>query len=165
MTPLRVLAFAAASGRVGSVFFVGDELIDWHISDKAARDETEAAAHAKSLILDLRPDVVVTEEPEGARKKGSRTLRLIAAISHTAQESHLLDVAVPRAHLYPNKYAEAEALVARYPELAPWQPQKRRFFDNEPRNTVLFEALALALAMGVRGRDETPTPRTSEGML
>jgi hypothetical protein len=51
---------------------------------------------------------------------------------------------VPREHRYPNKYAEADALVDRYPELAPWKPMKRRFYDNEPRNTVLFEALALA---------------------
>ncbi|MEH6792455.1 MAG: hypothetical protein V7650_17950 [Parasphingorhabdus sp.] len=30
-----------------------------------------------------------------------------------------------------------------YPEIAAWLPQKRRFFDNQPRNMVLFEALSL----------------------
>jgi hypothetical protein len=60
-----------------------------------------------------------------------------------AADHELLDIAVERPSLFPNKYAEAEALAARYPELAAWKPKPRRFFDNEPRNTVLFEALAL----------------------
>lgn len=144
MAALRVLAFAAATGRVGSVFLVGNNLIDWHISNKAAESGVEAAAHAQTLINDLTPDVVVTEELETARHKGKHTLALIAAIARTAEYNQLLDVSVPREHRYSNKYAEADALVDLYPELAPWKPVKRRFYDNEPRNTVLFEALALA---------------------
>lgn len=61
----------------------------------------------------------------------------------TAAEYELLDIAVEHPHDFPNKYAEAAVLIERYPEIAAWQPN-RRFFDNEPRNTVLFEALALA---------------------
>lgn len=144
MAALRVLAFAAATGRVGSVFMIGDKLVDWHISNRAADNGMEAAAHAQTLITDLLPDVVVTEEPETASHKGKHTLALIAAIARTAEHNHLIDVSVPREQRYPNKYAEADALVERYPELLPWKPMKRRFYDNEPRNTVLFEALALA---------------------
>lgn len=151
MAALRVLAFAAATGRVGSVFLVGDKLIDWHISNKAAENGIEAAGHAQALINDLMPDVVVTEELETASHKSKHTLELIAAIARTAEHNHLLEISVPRDHRYPNKYAEADALVERYPELAPWQPLKRRFYDNEPRNTVLFEALALALSMQGQG--------------
>lgn len=148
MATLRILAFAAATGRVGSVFLVGDKLVDWHISNKAAENGVAAAGHVQALINDLLPDVVVTEELETASHKGRHTLALIAAIARTAEHNHLLDVSVPRQHHYPNKYAEADALVERYPELAPWKPMKRRFYDNEPRNTVLFEALALALHLG-----------------
>lgn len=144
MAALRVLAFAAATGRVGSVFLIGDQLVDWHISNKAAESGVEAAGHAQALINDLMPDVVVTEELETASHKSKHTLDLIAAIARTAEHNHLLDLSVPREHRYPNKYAEADALVERYPELTPWKPMKRRFYDNEPRNTVLFEALALA---------------------
>ena len=144
MAALRLLAFAAATGRVGSVFLVGDRLVDWHISNKAADSGVEAAAHAQALINDLTPDVVVTEELETASHKGKHTLALIAAIARTAEHNHLIDVSVPHEHRYPNKYAEADALVELYPDLAPWKPVKRRFYDNEPRNTVLFEALALA---------------------
>ena len=147
MAALKVLAFAAATGRVGSVFLIGDQLMDWNISNKAAESSRDAVVHAQSLITILGPDVVVTEEPESARHKGQHTLTLIAAIAQTAEDNHLLEVSVPREHRYPNKYAEADALVERYPELAPWKPVKRRFYDNEPRNTVLFEALALALQL------------------
>lgn len=151
MAALRILAFAAATGRVGSVFLVGDKLIDWQMSSKAAECGVEAANHAQVLINDLMPDVVVTEEPESARNKGKLTLDVIAAIARTAEHNHLLDVSVPREHRYPNKYAEADALVEQYPELAPWKPMKRRFYDNEPRNTVLFEALALAIQLRSQG--------------
>lgn len=151
MATLRLLAFAAATGRVGSVFLVGDRLLDWQISDKAADSSMEAAAFAQSLINDLTPDVVVTEELEMAGHKGKRTLDLIAAIARTAEHNHLLDVSVPHGHRYPNKYAEADALAEQYPELLPWKPVKRRFYDNEPRNTVIFEALALALQMRGQG--------------
>jgi hypothetical protein len=147
MATLKVLAFAAASGRVGSVLLLGDRLLDWQISDKAAESGMEAAAYAQRLINDLMPDVVVTEELETAKHKGKRTLELIAAMGRTAEYNDLLDVSVPHGHRYPNKYAEADALAERYPELMAWKPVKRRFFDNEPRNTVLFEALALALAV------------------
>lgn len=151
MVTLRVLAFAAASGRVGSVFLVGDRLVDWCMSNKAAESGIEAAGHAQALINDLMPDVVVTEEPESTCHKGKHTLELINAIARTAEHNGLLEVSVPREHRYPNKYAEADALVERYPELAPWKPVKRRFYDNEPRNTVLFEALALALSLRNHG--------------
>ena len=151
MAALRVLAFAAATGRVGSVFLVGGKLVDWHISNKAAESGIEAAGHAQALINDLMPDVIVTEEQETAKHKGKHTLALIAAIARTAEHNHLLEVSLPRDHHFRNKYAEADALVEQYPELAPWKPMKRRFYDNEPRNTVLFEALALALSLRDHG--------------
>lgn len=144
MAALKVLAFAAATGRVGSVFLDGESLQHWHVSIKAAGNSVEAAGYAQEMINRFKPDVVVTEECDSARHKGRNTLDLIGAIARTAAHNDLLEVSVPRERRFPNKYAEAEALVERYPELAPWQPQRRRFYDNEPRHTVLFEALALA---------------------
>lgn len=147
MAALKVLAFAAASGRVGSVFLVGDTLMHWHVSVKAAESNVEAAGHAQELINRFQPDAVVTEEQETAPHKGRNTLDLIAAIARTAEHNNLLEVSLPREHHYANKYAEAEALVARYPELTPWKPVRLHFYDNEPRTTVIFEALALALSL------------------
>ena len=76
MAALRVLAFAAATGRVGSVFLVGDKLVDWHISNKAAESGVEAAGHAQALINDLMPDAVVTEELETAYRGSAASGRV-----------------------------------------------------------------------------------------
>jgi hypothetical protein len=144
MEPNRLLALAAASGRIGVVFFVGPRLMDWRISNMAARSPEAAARYADRLIVFLKPDVVVTERLSHAAHKGNSSKALVLAMAEVAANHEVLDVAVLREFRHPNKYAEADALVQRYPDLAPWKPKHRRFFDNEPRNTVLFEALALA---------------------
>jgi hypothetical protein len=147
MKPLRVLAFAAARGRIGSVVLDGEQLIDWRISDKAADSPQAATAFAERMFAEFSPDVVITEEVLLARHKGQRTVALIEALAETAEASGLMSITLPRRQNYANKYAEADALTAQFPELAPWQPPTRRFYDNEPRNTVLFEALSLAIQL------------------
>jgi hypothetical protein len=154
MTAYRILAFAVASGRVGFVLLVGQRLMDWQVSNKAGRTPNTAADYALARIEQFSPDVVVTEQIDQALHKGNRAKRIMAAIAQTAADNFVLDVSVMREQRYPNKYVEAEALVARYPDLAPWQPKPRRFFDNEPRNTVLFEALALAEVVLQRPNDQ-----------
>lgn len=144
MATLRVLALAVARGRIGSVVLDGTSLVDWRISDKAAESQANAVSYLQRLLAEYSPDVVVNEETITARHKGTRTLALINALLDTADEADVMAVTVPRRQDFANKYEEADALVERYPELTPWKPQKRRFYDNEPRNTVLFEALSLA---------------------
>lgn len=152
MEPNRLLAFAAASGRIGMVFLIGDRLMDWRLSNFAARLPKAAANYANILIISLKPDVVVTEKIDSAGHKGNSTKELVAAMAEVASNHEVLDVSVVREFRFANKYAEAEALAQRWPDIAPWKPKKRRFFDNEPRNTVLFEALALAEAVMDRPR-------------
>ena len=144
MEPNRILALAAGTGRVGMVFLVGKRVMDWQVSGRAAKSPALVATYLRKIIASHKPDVVVTQKPSTASHKGERTKMLIVAMCAVAADHELLDVAIERPNIFPNKYAEAEALVARYPELAAWKPKPRRFFDNEPRNTVLFEALALA---------------------
>ncbi len=144
MAVLRILAIAAATGRVGYVYLVGGKLKDWRISRKAARSPVDAAEQAQRWINRLKPEVVVTEKTETAAKKSTKTKEIIHAIARTAAHNYVLDVSVAREHDYANKYEEAAALGKQHPEIAPWVPKKRRFFDTEPRSTVLFEALSLA---------------------
>jgi hypothetical protein len=156
MEPNRVLAVAAATGRIGMVFLIGNRLMDWQISGKAAKSPELAASFAETLIRSHRPDVFITERTDAARNKGDHSKALIASMAATAAEHELLDIELERPHDYPNKYAEAAMLIERYPEIAAWRP-KRRFFDNEPRNTVLFEALALADRL-IKGSKQTLLP-------
>lgn len=146
---LRVVAIAVASGRMGYVFLVGTELKDWRMVCKAATAPANAARTTQTWLHKLKPDVVITEHPDTAKAKGSNTQAVIAAVAREAANADTLDMAVPRARVYPNKYAAATALTKRYPELRPWLPH-RRCWENEPRQTVLFEALALALHV-IRG--------------
>lgn len=144
MAALRILSIAAATGRIAYVYLIGDRLMDWRISDKASESVDAAKAAAERWIEMLQPEVVVTERTSARTRKGDNTRYLIDAIAQVAEDLPVLDVRVEREQLYDNKYSEATALAVHYPELLPWVPRKRRFFDNEHRNTVLFEALALA---------------------
>jgi hypothetical protein len=144
MEPNRLLAIAVATGRIGVVFFIGERLMDWRISNRAAKSRIAASGHAQTLINELKPHVLVIERVTDTSHKGQNTKTLIEAIARIGAQNELLDVSVARECRYPNKYVEADVLAERYPDIAAWKPKKRRFFDNEPRNTVLFEALALA---------------------
>lgn len=143
----KVLSVAVATGRVAYVFMIDGELRDWNISVKASKSATELAGWLQRLINELKPDVVVTEKITELCRKGRKAKRLIQASVELASHNFVLDVSVERPRDYPCKYTEAKALADRYPELTGWLPRKRRFFDDEPRSTVLFEALALVEAV------------------
>jgi hypothetical protein len=145
MEPNRYVALAVSTGRVGFVCLTKDGLIDWGISKKAARNGTEAACYAETLIARYQPDVLVLEHLRYAAKKGAKSAELSEAIARVAADHLLFDVSVKRPHRFANKYVEADYLVQRYPELKPWLPRKRRFFETEPWNMVLFEAVVLGL--------------------
>lgn len=146
MIAYRILAIAASTGRVGCVFLVGGRLVDWWTSDKASRSPSEAAELARRWIARYRPDAIVTEKASSAEKKGQAAKAVTEAIASVAADHvDVLDVSVFHIQEYRDKYEEAAVLAAHYPDLEPWLPKKRRFFDREPRNIVIFEALALAL--------------------
>lgn len=142
---LRLLAVAAAAGRVGVVFLVGNKLMDWGVSDAAAKSRQQATTWMQELINELDPDVVVTEKLQAASRKGVAARDITEALARVATDSAALNVEVVREQVYDNKYEEAEAIARMYPDLEPWLQQRAHFYDNEPRNTVLFEAMAYAL--------------------
>jgi hypothetical protein len=142
---LRVLAIAVASGRVGCVFFVSGKIRDWRLSKKAAKNVELSEKQATKWIDKFRPDVVVTEDVSKQSTKSTKTRSLISTISGVADRRKLLDVKVPQAGTSKNKYEEAKALGKRFPEIAAWVPKKPQIWEPEPRNTVYFEAIGLAL--------------------
>ena len=144
MKRLRVLAFAVATGRIGHVLVIGERLWIGDLSKRASKNTELAALHAHRLINELKPDVVVTEQLPKYSTKGSKTRALIETIANIAAKANLLDIRVVRPHDFPNKYAEAQYLGTKFPEIAAWVPKPRRLWEPEPRVTVVFEALALA---------------------
>lgn len=144
MEGLSYLAFAAAYRRVGAVYMDGDEILYWKMSGKAYSDLTYAADFVRQLIEEFAPSVVITETLFNAQRKGKHTRQVIATLAKTAENAPVLDMNIARQHSYRNKYEEADALIGLYPIMAPLRPKVRKYFDNEPRSTVLFEALSLA---------------------
>ena len=144
MRRLRVLAIAVATGRIGYVFLVGDQLKDWGLSRKASRNPKLAAVQANKWITNLRPDIVVTEKVPPHSTKSAKTRSLIEAIQFVTAKANVLDMFVHHTSAFRNKYEEAKHLGERFPEIAAWVPRARRIWEPEPKNTVLFEALALA---------------------
>lgn len=152
--PLKVLAFAAISDRIGYVLLHDDRVKDWQATEKATLSSVEAAEFVQQMINFHRPNVVVTERLGPDNRKGEATQRLIDAMERIAQENNsVIHVATQHHHAYPSKYEEAAALAKRYPALKPWLPKKRRFFDNQPRPMVIFEALSLAHSIAHGGAE------------
>jgi hypothetical protein len=148
MAALRVLSVAVATGRVGYVFLEGTKLLDWAVTTRISKKSSDLVGYLQELINTLKPDVVVTEKCDDDCRKGTRAKRLIASITELASHNYVLDVSVPRPRTFQSKYEEAENLVSRHPDLIGYLPEKkRRFFDFEPRNMIVFEALALAEAV------------------
>lgn len=149
MAALRVLSVAVSSGRVGYVLLEGTQLLDWSVTTTVSGKTTDLVAFVQELINTRKPDVVVTEKCDQDSRKGRRSRRLIASIAALASQNYVLDVQVPRPRIFRSKYEEAESAVGRHPDLIGYLPEKkRRFFEFEPRNMIIFEALALAEAVG-----------------
>lgn len=145
MAALRVLSVAVSSGRVGYVFLEGTQLLDWGVTTTVSGKATDLVAFVQELINTLKPDVVVTEKCDKNCRKGSRSRRLISSIAELASHNYVLDVQVARPRIFQSKYDEAAGAVKRHPDLIGYLPEKKwRFFETEPRNMIVFEALALA---------------------
>lgn len=146
MIPIRLMAVAAGTGRVGIVFLIGHELKDWLVSDKAAEDQEAAVAFAADWIERLAPTVFVTETSDGSPRKGETTKSLVAAMAEVARSKGCLTLTERRSLVERTKHDAAAGLAERYPEVTQWLPKRRRIYDAEPWNIVLFEALELAEA-------------------
>ena len=142
--PVKVLAIAAISDRLGMVFLIGDQLKDWSTSETGAFSSVAAAACTQELIGRYQPTLIVTEKVSERCQKAPSTLSLMWAIARTAESNEAFDISVERKRTHSNKYEEAEALAQIYPEIAPWVPEPRKYYSHQPRNMVIFEALALA---------------------
>ncbi len=140
---LRVLAMAAATQRVGAVFLIDGEVKFWRMSQEAAISTEQAQKWARKLIHDLQPDLMVLEERGDKCRKGANTREILDAIAFVAGELDVMLTEVEHKQRYKNKYIEAEALVEQFPELTQWLPEHPKIWKSEPRETILFEALAM----------------------
>ena len=141
----KVMAVAVASGKVGYVVLRGDELVDWKLSRLAAKSPS-LMQETLSYWLSLHtPDVVVTEAINPYSRKSGKTLAIMSAAQAVIVNVKIRHKPKHRKRDFANKYDEIEHLAMQFPAIAPWAPERRKFYDPEPLNTILFEALSLAV--------------------
>lgn len=155
----NVLAVAAATGRLGYVFMIDGEPYDWGLSLKASTSNNSAYHHTTRWISYYRPEVVIAERIGPDSRKGVYTRTLIDAVARAAQDAGVIWALVDRRQQYANKYAEAQALADRFPQLRHDVPKQRRLWESEPRKTIIFEAVALGLSAYEAGSSATVIPR------
>jgi len=141
--PYRILALAAASGKVGFVFLTDGEPQDWGLSVKASRSPQNAQDYAAQLIKQYHPDCVVTEQITKHSRKSSNNLALIQSFSKAIDKE--VHVEIERVQRYDNKFEEIAALAEQFPQLGAWAVPERKIWLGEHRNTIIFEALSMAL--------------------
>lgn len=139
----RIMAIAAASGRVGFILLIGNAVVDRGLSRKASTGPSEAATYAAERIEQLRPDVVVTEKVPARSRKSAKTRAVIDAITAVADLADVLNIAVVRGRSHDNRFAEAADLALRYPEMQRCLPKIRRPWEAEPKTLMYFEAMSL----------------------
>src|SRR5690349_6869269 len=137
MTRLRrVMGIAVSYGKMGFAYLVDGELMDWKLSIDASRSAEAASRQAEKWIGYYELDAVVIEDPEITRK-GRHTQSLQGAVADAARRLRIEVVLAPRRAENANKYAEAAVLAEEFPQLAPWLPEKRRLWEQEPRYIIL----------------------------
>lgn len=146
---LRVLAITAATGRVGYVFLIGDELKDWHISRKASEDTKEVRIFARKWMSYLAPDILITEVTDRRSRKGQHSKVLIRAVVAVAKKADIKVISLPKIRTHKNKFEAAKTLVEKYPQIKEWLPEQPKIWLPEPRNVTYFEALALVHQAGL----------------
>lgn len=141
---IRVISVAAASGKIGMVFLVDGNLMDWELSVKSSRASDEAAEKMRKWIEFYSPDLVITEKITLQTRKSKLTQSVIAAMAQVGQAARCQWIERERVQTFGNKYQEAAELAARYPQISNWAPKERKIWMPEARSTMFFEALAMA---------------------
>jgi len=143
----RVIAIAAATGRIGCVLLVGSQVAECRLLRKSRLKTRDAARQTGLWIRLFEPEALVVENVGLRSRKSKRTIRNIHAIIDEGRKANLIVLTILRERQFRNKYDEAVALANQHPEMAKYLPARnRKCFDAEPRKLILFEALSMVHA-------------------
>ena len=140
----RVLAIAAASGKVAYVFLIDGKLKDWHCSRAASLSTPKGRSLLRRAVARFEPSLVVTEDPFKPTRKSGSALQVLNALVQDLTDSATPHHLVRRDQQFANKYDEAQALADRFPAIAPWLPKTPQIWEAEPVSAIYFEALSMA---------------------
>jgi hypothetical protein len=148
---------------LGFVFFERGELMDW--GNRRFGHEEQSGLDILDRLLDgCAADLLVLEDPEafGALRR-SRVSTLLRSMARRARQRGTRVILVARAEVreawcrgdVTTKQAAAVALGAKFPELGPLVPARRKLTQSEAVSTSIFDALTLLLhAFGYSPADD-----------
>lgn len=141
----RTLVLALRRNTLCCLYMEGLQLEDWRASRKASKSAGNAVSAMRIWLETYQPDCIITENADMAQRKGDKKRAILRALAQVAADHEALNVEVIRQQQHANMYEEAAVLAKHYPQLRPWLPKQPPIWMPEPRNTVYFEALAMAL--------------------
>ncbi len=153
----RVLSVAARTKRIACVVIEDGLPITWDAVGKSIVTPDDAAKKLRQWIDDYRPDLLVSENPDTATKKGDVQIEILKAFATVGEDQPMRALVVRRRRKFKNVYEEAAAFGRQFPDLAGLVPRKAKPWESEGHNVVCFEALALARDAGVlapKGNDD-----------
>lgn len=145
METSKTLTLAVASERVGFVYLENERLVDWGFSTAAVKSTKQASEFLKKRTRLYQPDTIVIEIISRSSRKGQRSRAVTNHFANLTRRTNSKLVRVVRTQAHDNKYLEAASLAEYYPSLRTAVPTKPPIWEKEPLQTVVFEALSLAL--------------------
>lgn len=159
----RVLAIDLNTRGFGFVVIEGvDRLVDWGLRDIREDKERTTIEKVDELIRLYRPSGILVEDiDDPSARRGPRIERAIGQISELATQRRVRVRRISAARVRGvfarrgarTKHEIGGVIVARFPELAPYRPPRRRLWMSEDQRQAVFDAVALAVA------SEVPTNR------
>jgi hypothetical protein len=153
----RILAIAPSTRGFGFALVEGlNTLADWGVKSVDGDKNAGAVARVKAMIVHYGPDIVVLEDASAKSVRRARRIReltkRILAMSKSQDVSVILLKREQVRRVFfgdgqGTKYALAQILAERFPELGVRLPPKRRPWMSEDSRMGIFEAAALALAV------------------
>jgi len=145
MRPKRTMALASRSKRLACLIFAGQDLKVWHCSSQGAKSPEAAAAQFKIWVQKYKPDIVVFEDLQSAKRKALRQKLILKTLYTVARNRRVKHLKIRREKAHRNRYDEAAILAKRFPTLKHLVPKKPPIWQAEARTLVFFEALTLAI--------------------
>ena len=149
----RVLSIDPTHRGFGYVVLEGSEhLVDWGTRHVQGAKNKASIQAASELISFCRPQILVLEDVSSKNCRRRKRVRdLIEALDHLGRSRGLsvrriTQAKVKKALSVSNKTKMAQAVAARFPELAPRVPPERKPWMSEDQRMAIFDAAAFAMA-------------------
>ena len=144
----KILSVAVAAGKVGMIYLVDGELMDWELSSTAALSSEGVKKKTQGWINFYQPDITVSELITKHSRKSDHTHGLIRAVARCAVAADTYHIEIERYATHANKYEEIKELCIQLPQIAAHAPTMPKTYMPEPKATIYFEALSMALQLG-----------------